>query len=572
MLIQFFQVNAQCKGDCQAIDTNIGEPSNGGEILNNDWSYSHGTPNIGPDGFWLWSNGGFGEGINFSGYHFQAGEEYCIQFVAETSTNDRDPADPSSFFEIVATQNPVVGMVNMPGGGAPIPTIPTGSQVIFNQIWSNFSGGGFSGVQDFYQFNFTANSDFYNLWFYPSSSVDQQVEIAVMKIEICHLPKPSPKCDCENGYVNMNIGHPSNGGPITNENWSYSHGSPTVSPNGFWLWSNNSRGEGINYNGYHFKRGREYCIEFRATTDTHNGTPANPNAFFEIVATQNPVIGTVLNSNGAPIPPRPAGSQVIFHQNWANFSGGGFNGVQNVYQFNFTATDDFNNLWFYPSSPTLPQVEISINEIRICEISEPCEVNYTVELRDAGNGKTNVTVNPIVTTSNIINMELYNNFSLVYSGPIVSNILAPGSYTIVVTAVSPTGEKCTKTFEFCFGNWKNSEREGSHDGKRKEEDFENNFSGKYDGENFIKESPENSIMAELLKISPNPNKGEFTISSDSELKIQKVIIYGSDNRLIKEVQLNKTKSLIQINEKPGIYMIQILLENDEILTKKVVIL
>ena len=33
---------------------------------------------------------------------------------------------------------------------------------------------------------------------------------------------------------------------------------------------------------------------------------------------------------------------------------------------NFTANNNYNNVWFYPSSPTLPVVEAAIRKLRIC--------------------------------------------------------------------------------------------------------------------------------------------------------------------------------------------------------------
>jgi len=158
-------------------------------------------------------------------------------------------------------------------------------------------------------------------------------------------------------------------------NWAVSHGSPTPiigPPNGMWIWSYYNMGEGV-YMGHNFIAGRTYCITFEASTNTHDGTAANPSARFWLQATNALSPGGV-SSNGEPIPVLPAGSyETILDQNWATTGSG--SGVYNTYTVYYTPTNNWSQLWFYPESSTLPQVELAFRNVVITDVTQadPCD-------------------------------------------------------------------------------------------------------------------------------------------------------------------------------------------------------
>jgi len=170
--------------------------------------------------------------------------------------------------------------------------------------------------------------------------------------------------------------------PIVNANpWSVSHGTPTWGNNSVWLWSYTNTngqqvGEGVNYSGKNFIQGEQYCISFTLTNTTNTGNnPAN-NVSMNVMLTQNP-----LNGNGFVIPPVPNPNQVLMNQNiWNNG-----NGTQ-TFTFNFTASGNFNNIWFFPRNPNMPnpQIEVRISNLVICcpPPPPPCPFIENVRLWD----------------------------------------------------------------------------------------------------------------------------------------------------------------------------------------------
>lgn len=158
------------------------------------------------------------------------------------------------------------------------------------------------------------------------------------------------------------------------QDWSVSHGTPSWGNNSVWLWSyvnqytNRIIGEGVNYSGFNFVQGEEYCISFSLDAQTNTGGLPNVNSSMNVMLTPNAVIGAPTNP-GAPIPGTPNTNQQIMSENiWANGNG------QQTHQFTFTASSNFNNLWFYPSNPARPnpQIEVRISNVSICRIP-PCK-------------------------------------------------------------------------------------------------------------------------------------------------------------------------------------------------------
>lgn len=160
--------------------------------------------------------------------------------------------------------------------------------------------------------------------------------------------------------------------------WVDSHGSPSWGTSSVWTWSRNDRGEGVNYSGYNFVKGQEYCVSFTLNASTSTGQRPNANASMNVRLTENPVIGNRRPRGGARIPAVPNPNQQIMTQNqniWSNVTGANIGDVKN-HRFTFTATSNFNNLWFYPRNRNRsPQIQVAVSNLRICRI---CDYNEGV--------------------------------------------------------------------------------------------------------------------------------------------------------------------------------------------------
>ena len=348
--------------------------------------------------------------------------------------------------------------------------------------------------------------------------------------------------------------------------WSHSHGSPSVSPTGFWLWSYNNNGEGINYSGYNFVAGQEYTICFVANTSTHNGQPANANATFNIVGTNAPVIGSVSTGCCSPIPPVPSPSQSIVSENWSTFPNPG----TGVYTYTFTATDNWSNLWFYPSSSTLPQVEISISQIVICEV-EPCDASFTVCLSDNGDGTSDITTSLNNPNHTIGGMRIWENNVLVYTGPHVSYIGTNGNtYRICIWAINNnTGEECMSCYTFCIGKEKVVEGKSNTGSLLNSTQLDSQPSSMPDE---FKDKPLEKDLG--VTISPNPSNRLFEVSSSSiEVKMTSVKVYDMSSKEVYngEISENQTSSIDLKGQPVGVYLVKIQYSDGSISQEKIVL-
>ena len=156
--------------------------------------------------------------------------------------------------------------------------------------------------------------------------------------------------------------------------WSNSHGTPTWGNNSVWLWSyfqnGAASGEGVNYSGFNFVQGEQYCVSFTLTATTNNGNlPAN-NVSMNVILTPNAVQGNVGSNVNNPIPATPNPNQVIMNQNiWNNVPN------TQTFTFNFTANQNFNNIWFFPQNPNAPQpqIEVMVTNLIICDNCDPTD-------------------------------------------------------------------------------------------------------------------------------------------------------------------------------------------------------
>ncbi|PHR37198.1 MAG: hypothetical protein COA38_00480 [Fluviicola sp.] len=378
------------------------------------------------------------------------------------------------------------------------------------------------------------------------------------------------QCPVTQGCHEVDINFPISGNGVdisSLPNWTYSHGSPSIGSGGFWLWSYNNNGEGINYSGYNFVAGQMYKICFAANTSTHDGSAPNPAATFNIVGTNGPVNGFNSATSSSPIPTPPLGSMSIVSANWnATFPNPG----SGTYTYTFTATSNFNNLWFYPSSSTLPQVEIGITSIVICEM-EPCDASFTVCLRDQGNGTSAITTSLNNSNHTITGMRIWENNVLIYSGPHVSYLGAAGNtYRICITAVNNnTGEECMSCYTFCIG--KETADEKSNSGTLIHSTLSDDKTS-----NMPEEFKDKPLEKDLgVTISPNPSSRMFEVSSSStEIKMTSVKVFDLNSRQVysSEPTENQNNTRIDLKDQPaGIYIVKIQYSDGSISQQKIVL-
>lgn len=370
------------------------------------------------------------------------------------------------------------------------------------------------------------------------------------------------QCDGDCVEADMNF-TPASSYNDSHPDWQVSHGTPTVNVGSAWMWSYNNLGEGMNYSGYNFVQGRQYCISFQATTVTQNGATANANAFFRVAATQGNVTGTGFN-----IPALPAGSQVIANQNWNATSPPN----SSTYTYTFTASQNFNNLWFHPQSATLPQIELTIRNLVICELRDPCEdVSFNVQLSEQNNDATGITLLPTgVPAGSQIQFRIIRNGVNVYSGPPVSYLGQPGNYTICMEARLPDGTRCRKCFSFCIEGWRSLSTQGG-DEVIEVEIKQNAF---YEFPEELKEQHlEGSSLENKARVFPNPTSGKFNVEVDSDLQIVNAKVYNTvSGRSVGKLDIKANTINIDIaKETVGVYDVAIELADGNVIHKKIIL-
>lgn len=253
----------------------------------------------------------------------------------------------------------------------------------------------------------------------------------------------------------MDFTYSGNGSSLNNK-WTQSYGSPTVGPGYIWLWSYSNRGEGVNYSGYQFVAGRKYCISYTINTKTQTLATPNANAQFNMVLTPTTVTGNITASSGAAIPAIPNGSQSIVNTLWSTFPNNAPNTANNTlntntYNVSFTANSSFNNLWIYPSSPTLPQVEVLLSELTICDITvPPCDASFDYNINVKSNGEKSLTVtNQSANGSSYIVVS--KNGNVMYNGTNTTIALNGAGNYKVCNYTKTTSTKCESCSEFCIG-------------------------------------------------------------------------------------------------------------------------
>lgn len=162
-----------------------GDMNSSGPSTVNGWNVSHGSPSISspapgspPNGIWMWSYTGKGEGI-YSCYNFQPGKKYKIcMWVMNTNAINLGRLN-------IFASNGLTG--TMPTSTM-VPT-PTSAQLISN----SFSH---SGTWQQISYTFTPNAAYSQLWVYPLMAQGPQnglqYELIVDRINVFEVPNIPP--------------------------------------------------------------------------------------------------------------------------------------------------------------------------------------------------------------------------------------------------------------------------------------------------------------------------------------------------------------------------------------------
>lgn len=355
--------------------------------------------------------------------------------------------------------------------------------------------------------------------------------------------------------------------------WQISHGSPSVSPGQFWMWSRNDRGEGMNYSGYNFIQGEEYCITFEATLNTQSGTAAANNAYFRVAATHGNITGLISYGNGGrPIPPLPATNQIIAQQNWN--AAMTTNPNTSTYTYTFVAADNFDNLWFHPASPYQvgsAQVNLAIRNINICHMTDPCEtINFSLQLNEQSSANTSISFSSVsIPTGAATEMIIIKNGTLEYNGAPISYLAEPGTYTVCMKVKLADGTACEKCFDFCIEEW--ISRGQSTETKQGEIiKTEKKLNEVLEFPNALKEK---SISETSIRVFPNPTSGKFTIEVDKSLQVTNVTVHNTvSGRSVGQIDLNEDNIQVDISkETTGVYDVTIELINGSIIHEKIIL-
>lgn len=436
-------------------------------------------------------------------------------------------------------------------------------------------------------------------------------------------------------------------------NWKSSHGSPSYGPGSLWMWSYNNNGEGVYYDGVTFIAGNTYTICLDLQTRTHNGSAPNPAAAFNVYLT-NGLTPSETGSGGAPIPPTPPG-EVVANTLFSTFPNTFPTPAPTTVTYTFTPSSTFSQLWIYPSSPTLPQVEVRISNLRICETINPC--NYDADPYYTQNGCFTQFYANTPPGFNAISYHwtFGDGTSSTDENPL-HYYASPGTYSaeLTILVIDPNGNCCPKTYKIKVdansckpcdaiqtiniiptnlggGTYNFTATGPNAPGFGYSWDFGDGTTGvgnsinhtfapgsyavtlviyyydvnsgeccrfpvvldisiEPDGQVGISE-PSNSKKAGLqpmpewlierpsasetnvnVALFPNPNNGSFTVSADSDKRIEKIIVHDLSGRAIQTIQVDG-KSTINVElttNTPGTYNVSVFFTNGENTTKQLV--
>jgi hypothetical protein len=225
----------------------------------------------------------------------------------------------------------------------------------------------------------------------------------------------------DNDWINNNL-----------NNWNASHGSPTIfstPTNNMWMWSYNSRGEGV-YTSHPFFAGDTYTISYSLWRDDLS----NPASEFRVAMTNSLLpegntggIGTTL--------PTTTGDQNLTTQPWVN-TGSWVKITETV-----VATSNYSQLWFYPflsAAPTDSSKQAAVRIDSVCITRSMCG-NI--------NGDFETYLSPITPGNPWIDSDMVN-WTVSHGDP---TVLTSPTTNMQLTSVTNTGDGVYTDYNFVLG-------------------------------------------------------------------------------------------------------------------------
>ena len=363
----------------------------GGNVVG--WTASHGAPTLvegfhGERGAFMWSLGGKGSGI-VTNASFTSGVQYRVTMWVQTSNSY-----PNGHF-FVHIVNGVPGVTNI-YGYPPYYYVTSRQKVYWN-------GMKFPTAQEI-TFEFIANANYAQMWFYPHhTGPTERAEFRIDNIRVCKMdtpapatiapPTPAPATPAPS-TVTPDTFAPSTSAPETKApapvdacessllsnpsfetlngssdafsggnvvGWAASHGTPSLLT-GFhgaysaFMSSHRYRGGGIVTNAS-FTSGVQYRVTMWVQTKNRN---PNSNIFVRI-------------ANGVPEVTTTSGELPSVSSAQTVYTNGMVFTTAHEITFDFTANDNYAQMWFYPyhrswTHDSDNQAEFRIDNVRVCHI------------------------------------------------------------------------------------------------------------------------------------------------------------------------------------------------------------
>ena len=251
---------------------------------------------------------------------------------------------------------------------------------------------------------------------------------------------------CEAACFTPNVFNPK----INTSTFQVSHGSPSNTSNGIWMWSYSNIGEGIFIN-YNFKRGKKYCIEADVIL-SKSGTrePINSGATFNFEAA-NTLSHNPVSSGGRAIA-NPIPREGIYSGNYAS-GGYPFNSSFTINK-TYSPNNNYSQLWIYPRNPGRPhpQLEMTLTRLVIKEVIDcPCKIKAKIKTKYLRDCEQQFYANATTGSGNSIKGYLWNfgdGTTSTLQNP-THSYTSPGSYTVTLSVygTDKKGNCCTETFK-----------------------------------------------------------------------------------------------------------------------------
>ena len=374
----------------------------GGNVVG--WAMSHGTPSLfggyhGAYSAWMWSYSGKGEGVVTSA-SFTSGVQYRVTMWVHTK-------NPNG--------NIYVRIANgVPSGTTTSTSFPSVSSA--QTVYTNTLV--FTTAQEI-TFDFTANANYAQMWFYPlltGPPTSGQAEFRIDNVRVCEMttaaPTSVPVTDASGVIVDTPAPAtvapptsvpatnapattaPETGAPVdacessllTNPSfdtlngassssfsggnvvgWAMSHGTPSLfggyhGAYSAWMWSYSGKGEGV-VTSASFTSG----VQYRVTMWVHT---KNPNGNIYVRIANGVPSGTTTSTSF----PSVSSAQTVYTNTLV------FTTAQEI-TFDFTANANYAQMWFYPlltGPPTSGQAEFRIDNVRVCEMTTAAPTSVPV--------------------------------------------------------------------------------------------------------------------------------------------------------------------------------------------------